>query len=928
MSSKLVGYRGAYQRQVQCMAMNGMAVRVAAKVVPSAAVLFLLMVLCVSAAGCGGKGADRIIPLAGSTPAIDTSQWRADAPSPTELQAELKRVLAELGVDTAKAVAKAPTGTGNAVFDLDAVVIDPDGEGGEPPTGVALSWTERLLGDYNQDGLVTVNDLAPLGQRWQDSVAYDAPALHGGYAQWPAGDPTDDGGSTPPAPGSGAENWRLARIDGNGNGIVEIQDITQMGQHWGESLDGYIIERAVNFGAGELVWDAAPLDIGYGREPSVPRSMAASGVGVGTEASWPVRYSMLVSLTDAEYSQVFRVRAYDGGTQQSSIESNLVHYYPTSASDTTPPVWVDTVGVAHLDPGFEQLTVHFGVAEDGQSPPVKYRVYWAEGDPEQPDAPFDYESAGFADANGAPYTISGLANDQYYRVSVRAMDSATPANMELNTVVLGEKPTSSDVYPPDWNGEPGIQDLFFGNGTAVIVWEAATDHYEQGEMSWESGPPVYRVYYGQGTEVDFDAANVAEFDDIEIPYYIAPINGLDTTQPHWFAVRVRDQADLPNEDGNTVTLSSSGIQVDQFPFPDVNPPIPSDSELAYSEIVTDHAMSQAKFIEVWCAPDLTFWLSCWWVKSTGLVHDFDFEIGMGNQGKGDFLFSSAMLNQNGDLSMLFQLAPPPFKSEPKLFCQEEMQITDLDIGDLNMEPVTGFDPQMRPWAILIDWIQASLFVFEYRLYWSYLPSSELHEFWYQPPSDTTNKPLIQSGAVCLDDGHILLNILGGGLEGYNVLSFDGSSVEILDGPNSGIEGTIYRGVYGSTVQHPVYRYDSTETNRLYFLRQQDRELAISNHPAWEPANFSNICVKNLDRMAMQAWFITYNWYPEPGFEHTFSAFYATKNSSVLKIPFGAPSGHDSWAFSKLRIGGVNRLIYIGLITDSDSSDLYVFSCMY
>ena len=74
-----------------------------------------------------------------------------------------------------KVAAAAPRGDANAVFDLSAEIIDPDGEGGDPPTGIALTWTERCIGDYDQNGLVNASDLTPLGVYWEEAVKYDVP---------------------------------------------------------------------------------------------------------------------------------------------------------------------------------------------------------------------------------------------------------------------------------------------------------------------------------------------------------------------------------------------------------------------------------------------------------------------------------------------------------------------------------------------------------------------------------------------------------------------------------------------------------------------------------------------------------------------------------------------------------------------------------
>ena len=65
-------------------------------------------------------------------------------------------------------------------------------------------------------------------------------------AYWPSGDADDSGGAVYPAPPveqSGAANWRLARIDGNGDSLLSLPDITTIAQHWQEQAAGYRIYR-------------------------------------------------------------------------------------------------------------------------------------------------------------------------------------------------------------------------------------------------------------------------------------------------------------------------------------------------------------------------------------------------------------------------------------------------------------------------------------------------------------------------------------------------------------------------------------------------------------------------------------------------------------------------------------------------------------
>jgi hypothetical protein len=163
----------------------------------------------------------------------------------------LNMELARMGKDPAKTASIAPSGSDNAVFDLSAVLVDANGgvltpqeiAGGAEVFSVRLEWTEQLSGDYDQNGEVNIGDLTPMAQYWQGVVDYDDPALHGGFTRWPSGNPEDDGGGQPPPPGSGANNWRRARVDGDGNGEINIADITPIAAHWQEAMNGHRVYR-------------------------------------------------------------------------------------------------------------------------------------------------------------------------------------------------------------------------------------------------------------------------------------------------------------------------------------------------------------------------------------------------------------------------------------------------------------------------------------------------------------------------------------------------------------------------------------------------------------------------------------------------------------------------------------------------------------
>jgi len=144
-------------------------------------------------AGLGFDAALAEIQNSTPTPGIDAALWG-------ELTGELCRVLMAQGVS--KFTTTPPTGEGNAIKDL---TVSDDGEG-----GFNLTWTYMNVGDYNQDSMVTINDITPIGQHYQE--------------------------------GEGSLDWDDAQLaDGNGDGLVTINDITQIGQFYLVTVSGYIV---------------------------------------------------------------------------------------------------------------------------------------------------------------------------------------------------------------------------------------------------------------------------------------------------------------------------------------------------------------------------------------------------------------------------------------------------------------------------------------------------------------------------------------------------------------------------------------------------------------------------------------------------------------------------------------------------------------
>ncbi|MCB1217746.1 hypothetical protein KDL44_10150 [bacterium] len=169
------------------------------------------------------------------------------APGLSELQGLLDSELARLGVD--RELSNSAPGNGNAVLDLRVIATEvlPD-----ESASFELRWTEQLVGDYDQNGLVNASDLVPLAQNFNASVDYLPASEAGASGRLPSGDSL----------GSGAANWRLARVDGNGDGVINASDITPIAQHWQESLAGYAVYRAADGAEPQLLPDPADAESG------------------------------------------------------------------------------------------------------------------------------------------------------------------------------------------------------------------------------------------------------------------------------------------------------------------------------------------------------------------------------------------------------------------------------------------------------------------------------------------------------------------------------------------------------------------------------------------------------------------------------------------------------------------------------------------
>lgn len=302
--------------------------------------------------GCGGKG---IAPdPVNSATGFQDMYVQDDSALMAQLQATLAAEFERLGIDPTKVPVRAPADDANAVFDLEARLLTTS-----PPYEVELTWTERIVGDYDQNSEVNISDLTPLVIYYGQTVEYDDPALHDGFEFWPSGDPDDGAGGT--------LNWRKARVDGDNNGEINLSDITPIVLHWNESLDGYRISRA------------GPDNPFYSELPNPEDAFSPLTIERpdNIDPSAPVRYTFIDEFQElGEYC--YYVKPYDVIGDDEGTGSNF------DCIDTL----VADIEITNLEPpyaGKAPLVVSFNAADSKaiNNTIVKYEWDWQmEGDDE------------------------------------------------------------------------------------------------------------------------------------------------------------------------------------------------------------------------------------------------------------------------------------------------------------------------------------------------------------------------------------------------------------------------------------------------------------------------------------------------------------------------------------------------------------------
>jgi len=234
-----------------------------AKSITGAALLAILLAFLATCGGNGGKGSPQAVPGTGTLEAApattpvsevlaELDAMEAPAGVEAEVFSRLKRELAlQLrAANSTSVVSTPPAGDSNRVTDLMAL------DNGDSTYDVV--WHYRNVGDYDQNGAVSISDLTPLAQNFGAEV-------------------------------TGGELSLLSVVDGDGNGTIGISDVTPIAQNFGVQCAAYSIQTA-------------PAEDGpFTEVDTIPQS---EGTGAGR-----LEYRRTLALTAGEWVQVVPVDA-------------------------------------------------------------------------------------------------------------------------------------------------------------------------------------------------------------------------------------------------------------------------------------------------------------------------------------------------------------------------------------------------------------------------------------------------------------------------------------------------------------------------------------------------------------------------------------------------------------------------------------------
>ncbi|MCB1221418.1 MAG: hypothetical protein H7A35_00915 [Planctomycetales bacterium] len=367
-----------------------------------------------------------------------------------------------------------------------------------------LNWEYRCSGDYDQNGLVSISDLTPLG-------------VHFGKG------------------GPFSDNSIESVVDGDGNGEINLGDITPIGQNFGRGVEGYNIYLSA-------VASDAPASAAEASKIAAAGSYNF-GSAVGSSATQRLQFSRTSVITAGMF---YWIRPLHAGAE--GIASNVVQ--AGGASTNAPQADL----LANPASGQAPLLVTLDAAGSTD----------LDGDIDHYD--WDFEDDGIFDDSGIASSVQHSFATGNWTVRVRVVDSGGLSDTATATVSaldsLPQPPVAALSADPSTGVAPLLVSL---DASASTDPNADIDHYDwdfesDGTYDVTTGIPQVSRTYGGGpwttTVRVVDSGGLSDTASVTLSY----------TQANW-NIRVADANAPAGVDTSLVYVGGRPvIAYDKFSF--------------------------------------------------------------------------------------------------------------------------------------------------------------------------------------------------------------------------------------------------------------------------------------------------------------------------------------------------------------------------
>ncbi|MEZ5339436.1 MAG: PKD domain-containing protein [bacterium] len=304
-----------------------------------------------------------------------------------------------------------------------------------------LNWEYRCSGDYDQNGLVSISDLTPLGVHFGKSGPFSVSSIE-------------------------------SVVDGDGNGEINLGDITPIGQNFGRGVESYNIYLSANA-------SDAPASAGEASK------IAAAGTynfgsAIGSSATQRLQFSRTSVITAGMF---YWIRPVHGAAE--GIASNVVQ---AGGGSTNAPQ-----ADLQASPSSGQAPLLVSLDASGSTD--------IDGDIDHYD--WDFEDDGIFDDSTAASSVQHSFASGNWTVRVRVVDSGGLSDSATVAISAGDSPPQPPVAVLSADPLTGVAPLLVNlDASASTDPNADIDHYDwdfenDGTFDVTTGiPQVSRTYTG------------------------------------------------------------------------------------------------------------------------------------------------------------------------------------------------------------------------------------------------------------------------------------------------------------------------------------------------------------------------------------------------------------------------------------------------